>query len=228
MNEAIAEWEGFCEGNTKHDRSDFIGLLSRKWTDDDLHEILRRVPLRDAVIANLRKVYQNSEEDRHVYLRPKRDNATKPDELMSLIMNFINSQRRLLLKYDIDEETRSWLEKSDIEISFVSSDKLRAVDPNDDVTPYIRQEEADNRKFRPEARLNISSADSMEYRVMSGLKEALYGLAADYYLAWFVLSPIFEAEADYGTYFEFWRKGGKYALTDSQILVASIWGECDG
>lgn len=228
MNDLIAEWEDFCEGNTKHDRSNFIGLLSRNWAVDDLNKIFRRVPLRDAVVDNLRKVYQNSEEERHVYLRPKRELAATPDELMSIIMNFIDSQRRYLLTCDIDQETRTWLERSDIEVSFVNTDGLGSVDPNDDVRPYIREEESKHRKYRPEARLNIRNADSIEYRVMSGIKEALYGLASDYYLAWFVLSPLMDAEVDYGKYFEFWRKGGAYALTDSQILVASVWDECDG
>ncbi len=221
MNEIIADWTDYCEGKTTHDYSDFIGLLSGKWTDDELGEILRLVPLRDAVIANLKRVYESSEDEPRVYLRAKRENAAAPDELKSIIVSFIDSQRRYLLKHDIDKDIRVWLERSDIEVSFVSTDQLRSVDPNDDIAPYIREEESELRKYRSEVGLNITTADSIEYRVMSGIREALYGLACDYYLAWFVLSPLIDCDIDYGQYFEFWRKGGEYALTESQILVAS-------
>jgi hypothetical protein len=227
MIDLIAEWAKYCEGKSKHDEWDFIGLLSRKWTDDDLNKILRLVPLRDAVIANLREVYLSSEEGRHVYLRPKRANAAAHDVLKSSIVSFIDSQRRYLLKHAIDEETRAWLKRTEIEVSFVSNHQLRSVDPNDDVRPFIREEESEHRRYRLEAGVNITTADSIEYRVMAGIQEALYGLASDYYLAWFVLSPLFDTEVDYGKYFEFWKHGGAYALTDSQILVASLWGDGD-
>ncbi len=70
----------------------------------------------------------------------------------------------------------------------------------------------------------VTAADCIDFRVMAGINEALYGLVADYYLAWFVLTPIFDSQIDYGKYFEFWKGGGKYALTESQLLVSSIWG----
>lgn len=224
MVNEIAEWEAFCEGNSNHEYSDFIGLLARAWTESDLKEIFRRVPFRDAVIDNLRRVYQCSDVGRHVYLRQKRVYAASPDRLITLILNFIESQRNYLLKVDIDEGVRKWLERSDIEVSFIETDRLSLVEQCRDLAPFIRQEESEQRTFRTEAGLNISSADCVDFRVMAGIKEALYGLAADYYLAWFVLTPIFESQVDYGKYFEFWKGGGNYALTESQILVSSIWG----
>lgn len=227
MDDSIAKWEKFCEGGSKYDSSDFTGLLSRRWSDDDLAIIFRRFPLKDSVIENLKSVYRNAQVGRGVYLRPKRQNAGTPDQLVSLIMSFIASQKHDLLKCNIDEETRRWFEQTGIEFSFVDMDTLRSVDPNDDVVPYIREEEVEHREYRPEALLNISNADCVEYRVMSGVKEALYGLASDYNLAWFVLSPLFDTEINYSKYFEFWRKGGVYALTDSHVLAASIWGDLD-
>lgn len=225
MNEAISKWKAFCEGGTNYDSSDFIGLLAGKWTDDDLNEILRLVPLKEAVIARLKEVYNSSQDGNYVYLRPKKEDAGTLDDLATSIERFIDSQRRYLLQFDISSETRKWLERSDIKVTFVSTDELRSFDPNDDVMPFIREWELEYQKYRPEAMLDITTADSVEYRVMSGINEALYGLAADYHLAWFVMSPLFATEIDYRQYFEFWRKGGECFLTDSQILVASIWGE---
>jgi|GEM_PF-2329004 hypothetical protein len=224
MVNEIAEWEAFCEGNSNYDYSDFIGLLARVWTEGDLKEIFRRVPFRDAVIDNLWRLYQCSDVGRHVYLRQKREHAASSDELISLILNFIESQRNYLLQVEIDEGVRKWLERSDIEVSFVEIETLSFVEQCRDLAPFIRQEESEHRTFREEAGLNISSADCIDFRVMAGINEALYGLVADYYLAWFVLTPIFDSQIDYGKYFEFWKGGGKYALTESQLLVSSIWG----
>ena len=64
MNEIITGWADYCDGKSENDEWDFIGLLYRKWTDNDLNEIFRLVPLKDAVIGNLKQVCQNSEEER--------------------------------------------------------------------------------------------------------------------------------------------------------------------
>lgn len=228
MNNSIAEWEEFCEGNTEYDFSDFLGLLAREWTEVELKKIFRRVPFCDEVIDNLKRVYESSDVGRYVYLRPKRKNASSPDELITRILNFIESQRNYLLRFDIDDGVRKWLNRSDIQVSLVDNESLSLVETNADLIPFIRQEESEHREFRPEVRLNIASADCIEFRVMAGIKEALYGLAADYYLAWFVLSPIYDSQVDYAKYFEFWRGGGSYAITDSRILIASIWGQRNG
>lgn len=53
------------------------------------------------------------------------------------------------------------------------------------------------------------------------LFEAFYGLAADYYLAWYVGRPLFEFDIDLESYFRFWRAGGRCALTESGFLVAN-------
>src|SRR5688572_7269007 len=138
MNALIAEWTAYCEGKTEHDNSDFLGLLSCKWPDDDLNEIFRLVPLNQPVIANLKRVYQASDDGAHLYLRRRRENAATPDELATILVSFINSQRHFLLKLDISEDIRGWLTQSEIEVSFVSSDQARRlVDPNDDLQPFI-------------------------------------------------------------------------------------------
>lgn len=228
MNQMIAEWTEYCEGRSNRESSDFIGLLSRKWTDDELREILRLVPFRDAVIDNLKKVYQSSEDPPGVYLRPKRENAATPEQLVSSIVSFIDSQRRYLLQHEIYEGTRAWLEQSEIEVSFVTSHRFPFVPLDEDVMLHIRDEESELQRFRPGAWRAFTTGDCVDYRVMWGISEALYGLACDYYLSWYVLLPVIETEVDYGEYFEFWRKGGAYSLTKSKIIVASIWGESDG
>ncbi|UVL17842.1 hypothetical protein LOY44_17770 [Pseudomonas sp. B21-044] len=52
------------------------------------------------------------------------------------------------------------------------------------------------------------------------LFEALYGLAADYYLAWYIGQPLFEFKINLEAYFRFWRAGGRCALAAKDFLVS--------
>lgn len=54
---------------------------------------------------------------------------------------------------------------------------------------------------------------------MFALVEALYGIAANYNLAWYVVEPRLTAEIDFTKYFEFWRLGGAGVFADSDYLV---------
>jgi len=55
------------------------------------------------------------------------------------------------------------------------------------------------------------------------LFEALYGLAADYYLAWYIGQLLLAFAMDLMPYFELWRIGSKCALTERALLVTSIF-----
>ncbi|WP_421568274.1 hypothetical protein [Stenotrophomonas sp. PD6] len=52
-----------------------------------------------------------------------------------------------------------------------------------------------------------------------GLGEALYGIAADYDLSWYVMQPLLEVSIDFSIYYEFWRLGGQSLLSDEGLLV---------
>lgn len=41
------------------------------------------------------------------------------------------------------------------------------------------------------------------------LFESLYGLAADYYLAWYIAQHLFAFDIDLESYYRFWRAGGE-------------------
>jgi hypothetical protein len=222
VNPQIQKWLEYCEGSLECDNADFIGLLINKWSDVDLRHIFQYFPKKEEVIANLTNVYANTRDDASVYLRPKKENAAAPDELNLLCEAFLASQRKYLLKQDIDEQTKRWLDQK--KLVYVSTEYLTAsIRPKNNIRSYIIERESDLLQYRQESGLRVVTSDSIEYRATSGIEEALYGLDADYYLAWFVLMPVLETEIDYKLYFDFWRKGGKYAITERELLVSSIW-----
>lgn len=53
------------------------------------------------------------------------------------------------------------------------------------------------------------------------LAEALYGIAADYDLAWYVMQPLLSIDLDFSKCFDFWRLGGRGVLTDTAYLIAN-------
>lgn len=69
----------------------------------------------------------------------------------------------------------------------------------------------------------VEPGSETDYRSLSGIEEALYGLAADYHLAFYIMLPLLDMDIDYSLYFEFWKGGGVYALTETEIVYSSIW-----
>jgi len=226
MNPEIRKWLDFCEGKSDFDSADFVGLLSARWGKEDLSTIFQYVPKNEEILPRIIEIYDQTQDGPHLYLRPKKENAASSDELKLLAERFVESQRKALLKKKIHQETRKWLQQSDVETVFVSVEEFRATVVNGrNIKSFIFDEEFDSLNYRQDSGLTISTADSLEHRVMSGIEEALFGLDSDYYLAWFVLLPVIDTEVEYGLYFDFWKKGGKYSLTEKQLLVCSMWGQ---
>lgn len=54
------------------------------------------------------------------------------------------------------------------------------------------------------------------------LSEALYGLAADYYLSWYISEPILGLTCiSFKPYFELWKSGVSYYLTERFVYVSA-------
>ena len=54
------------------------------------------------------------------------------------------------------------------------------------------------------------------------LEEACYGLAANYYLAWFIMSPLLKLNIDFSNYFKIWNHGGLFVITENKVLVSKV------
>jgi hypothetical protein len=56
-------------------------------------------------------------------------------------------------------------------------------------------------------------------RIDYALREALYGIAADYYLAWYIAQPLLQVDIDFSKYFDLWKQGGDGVLTEGAFLI---------
>ena len=54
------------------------------------------------------------------------------------------------------------------------------------------------------------------------LKEACYGMAANYNLQRYLMTDFYSLRFDYGAYYELWVGGGTYALDDGRCLVTCV------
>lgn len=49
--------------------------------------------------------------------------------------------------------------------------------------------------------------------------EALYGIAADYYLCWYVMMPMIPLSLNFDPYFSIWSQGARPVLTEDALVL---------
>ena len=64
--------------------------------------------------------------------------------------------------------------------------------------------------------------DSIDYTssAVVAIFEAYYGLLCDYDMAWYLGQPLITSNNDFSTYFQLWKCGGDYALTEHEVVVS--------
>lgn len=65
----------------------------------------------------------------------------------------------------------------------------------------------------------VRQARTLDSPQMNALDEALYHLASDLYLGWYIAQPLAPSAVDFAPYLAFWRLGGRGALVDGAFLV---------
>lgn len=209
-NELLKMWIAHCEGIEPKDESHFYGFLAGGWSNEELKQIFRYLPSAPLLIENLKKIYK---------AEPAVSKAT-PNELVSIILDFISSQTEYLLKRDIPAPVESWLRKVR-QVRVVDQDEFREIRSREinGMFYLIYEQEDDFLDYTKEAQPSLIEGSRGD-RAMEGVSEALYCIAADHYLEWFVLMPLLDTTIKYDKYFEFWSKGGEYTLTDTEIIIA--------
>ena len=225
MTEQISEWLRYCDGDESFERSHFITLLSSHRSDQDLREIFQHVsqPYRDRIIANLCAVHAATRPDSAPYLKPRVEAVRSGAELASICEKFLESLKKHMLSIEIEDETAQWLRDSKLETIVLPTGDVRSfIDGEEDWKCQLIQEEGDNVRSVDDWGLPMKQNDDPGWRVMSGIKEGLYGLATDFQLGWFVLQPILKSTVDYKLYFDFWRQGGEYEITETHLVISSF------
>ena len=205
MNEALQDWLDHCEGKKEGYSCGVLGLFKSGLDSDELDLALAPFPKAAEIKKRLLTVLSAGELGNYAYLQPR--GAASSDELL------------LAARRWLDEQVRYCVEQGDTELHhFAAGARVVLVDQK----TYYQELTAD----QPGAWIsefigdNVRDVYSDTLPIVHGLNEALYGIAADYDLAYYVMQPLLDCSIDFSVYFDFWRIGGSSILTEQGLLVA--------
>lgn len=206
MNTLLSDWCAFCEGTVVFDKSHFLGLLKAHNSHEELRQIFGYFSFAEELTDRAARVISSGRLEDSLYLLPAY--GGEKSELIQLGGEWLKEQERVsraLGENDIFNICHN------VQVLFVSKHDLEC-SLQENIPYYWLFEEIGN------AIRSSRVSDSKQTYV---LFEALYGLAADYYLAWYIGRPLFTFEIDLESYFRFWQAGGKCALTEKAFLVSN-------
>lgn len=206
MKSLLSDWCAFCEGKAVFDKSHFLGLLKAHCSSEDVRRIFSYFPSSDELVDRAERVLASGDMEKSLYLLPRV--KVGEGELIRLGWEWLKEQERVCGVLG-DSEALSICK--DARVLFVSSH---------DVDQWLQQDIPHYWIF-DEIGDAIRGSRVSDTEQVYALFEALYGLSADYYLAWYIGRPLFKFDIDLEHYFRFWRAGGRCALTESGFFVAN-------
>lgn len=205
MASLLTDWVEFCEGRERFDKSHFLGLFKSHNSDAELRNIFKYFPFSEELVRRAASVISFGEMNRSLYLLPKGGGAE--GELLLLAEVWLAEQERICRVLDNCEILEICRK---VRVRFVGSETLEHSLCQDIPHYWLFDQIADA----------VRGSRIVDGDQIYALFEALYGLAADYYLAWHVGRPLFLFEIDLEPYLRFWGKGGRCALTENEFLVS--------
>lgn len=205
MDSLLEDWVKFCEGKVFFDKSHFLGLLKSHRSHADICEIFSFFPFAEDLVRRLEEVFSFGDIRSSLYLLPNLGGGE--GEIIELGGRWLKEQERVC----------GLLGDSEI-LGICKSAKVKYVDQV--CLENELRKDIPHHWFFGEVGDAVSGSMISDSDQFYALFEALYGVAADYYLSWYVARPLFSFGIDLGAYFEFWRAGGKCALTEDFLLVS--------
>lgn len=205
MSSLLEKWVSYCEGIEKYESADFVGLLKSHSTPEELVNILRYFPHSDAIQFRLSEVLNAGSFANRLYLVPVQ--STSDETLMIASENWLSERAKFC---EITGNQR---------LSSIASSVTPRFIKNYDDLPHLQRDLPERWMFD---HISDEFWDALPFSKgpVFGLLEAFYGIAADYYLAWYIATPLLDFKLDCSKYFELWRQGGTSILTDSELLVS--------
>lgn len=207
MSSLLKDWIDFCDKKVIFDKSHFANLLTENLSEKELHEALRFFPLSDLIVDRIIRVKDSGCFDGSPYLRPKLIGT--PEHLLELITLDLKDKYLLCQELGDDELCQF---THDVVIEFTEDKQivehsLLKDTPSDWIFELIGDYIDEVRGVDPK---------------LQALEEACYGLANNYYLAWYIMSPLFNISIDFENYFNVWRHGCKFVITEDKVLLSTI------
>lgn len=204
MSSLLDDWCAFCEGQTYVDKSHFLALFKIHTSLPEITKATHYFPHAESLALRISEVIQVGTLKDRLYLFPTTDSTDF--ELMRKGKAWLQDQANFCKSlgdselYEICSHAKLVYGDKD---DFKSFDKLDT--PSSWILELVGDQVRDSRLLKTE----------QEY----ALFEALYGVAADYYLAWYMGQPLITLGFDFRSYFEFWRAGGVGYLSEDRFLI---------
>ncbi|WP_434572530.1 hypothetical protein [Pseudomonas sp. Z3-8] len=202
----LSDWCAFCEGRAVFDKSHFLGLFKAHDSSEEIRRIFRYFPFSEELADRVERVLASGDMERSLYLLPRF--KVGKDELIHLGREWLKEQERVC---GVLGDTEILKICKTARVLFVNSHDMDSRLQQDIPHYWLFDEIGDA--------IRGSKVSDAEH--IYALFEAFYGLAADYYLAWYVGRPLFRFDINLDYYFRFWRAGGRCALTENGLLVAN-------
>ena len=199
MDSIFQDWVNFCEGRADFDKGDFLTLFHEDIDEQDLNAALSYFP-------NSGQIAQRIHAVKAVYPVNRTTWIVDPEMALQIALDDLSERRKAVERWQYDKL-----------LSVIEKAKPRFV--------------SDERIFK-EARFNGWNGDLVctvgDYadecwldhtRQYYALFEAFYGMTSTYQIQWYLGQPLMKTDVNFGRYFDLWKAGGDYALTEDELIV---------
>ncbi len=201
MSTLLKDWCVFCEGKAYFDKSHFLALFKVHSSLPEITKALSYFPQAGSLVLRVNEVIQTGTLEDKLYLCPTIESSEF--ELTQKAKLWLQNQANFCKSFGDDELYRICQRAK---LLYGSKDQFDKLDvPSNWILELVGDQVRDCRLLKTE----------QEY----ALFEALYGVAADYYLAWYMGQPLIYLDFDFRSYFEFWRSGGIGYLSEDKFFV---------
>lgn len=212
MNDLLKDWILFSEGKRDFEKSHFLGLFKNQLNEKQLLSVFAGIPSGATLYQRTKNVLDSSSLDSYLYFQPKSD------------------ANRLLMV----SAAKTWLEELSRFCVDRGNSKLHGIVAGSRVVVQDRKSfQMPISSDTPAGWMLSFVGDEVDYAlgdvgpVIDGLMEALYGIAADYYLCWYVMMPMIPLSLNFDPYFSIWSQGARPVLTeDALVLLVETDGGC--
>jgi hypothetical protein len=209
MRSLLDDWVDVFERNAALDKSHFLALFKEHNSKEELNKILRYFPRQLELIQVVETVFNAGDFESGLYLLPK--NRAETD---TLLIQAAQAWLGELAAYFEFRNVEFYGICMNAEVSIIGRDELNMYRGKDMPTYWIFEELSDN----------VFNSVILEGDRIYYLQEALYGIAADYYLSYYMMHPLVNLPINFQKYFDFWGAGGIGYLTKDQFLISSTIG----
>ena len=209
--ELINDWELFLKGDSNIDESRFLTLFHYQLQEENVEAIFSHIPNGNELAINYKSLFSPySPSDRFFNSMPVVENKIDESEALSIVKRIIQDKNKIVAILG-DDELKSILSKVENNFKVVDQSEFTSFKIDDD-NPDIWLTELIG------SHLNRSKSYSEPFYY--GLKEAFYGLTTDLQLVWYLLSPLYKSDYDPKLYFQLWKGGWDYHITENEVLLS--------